>query len=173
MKKISFLGAVVIALLLGSNVQAQAQVSGTVSLKLMPVQTIALNTADVNLVYSTAASYSSGVDSTSANQLTCFSSSPFQITVQATSVDVNMPNVTLTPSAGSSALGGLPTYAAALGVNNISSATPFITSTVGSNNANFKIEYKAPVVDVSTNTLHNSASGTTYTAHLTYTIVPQ
>ncbi|AYD48705.1 hypothetical protein [Arachidicoccus soli] len=172
MKKISFLIAIVIGLLLSTSLQAQTA-TGTVSLKLMPVQTIALNTTDINLTYSTATDYSAGKDSTNSNQLTCFSSSPFQITVQSTAVTANMPDVTLTPSSGTTALVGSPTYASALSVNSISTATPFITSTVGSNNATFNIEYKAPVIDVSTNTLHNSASGTTYTANLTYTIVPQ
>ncbi|HEU0226527.1 MAG TPA: hypothetical protein VFQ86_02220 [Arachidicoccus soli] len=170
MKKISFLMAIAVAFLLSNNLQAQ---TGTVSLKLMPVQTIALNTTDINLTYSTATDYSAGKDSINSNQLTCFSSCPFQITVQTTAVTANMPAVTLKPSAGSTVLGGTPTYASALNVNSISSATPFITSAVGSNNATFNIEYKAPVIDVSTNTLSNSASGITYTAHLTYTIVPQ
>lgn len=177
MKRIIFLSVALTALL---SLNANAQTSQTtLNVRLHPIQTILVNTAQntVNLDYVTSANYKDGVDIDQPDHLTVYSTGAFTVTVNSStdkltnaafSADnIESSDITITAKAGTTKplTGAVPT-SVKLGTT----AQPLITSDKGGNNVTFDINYAARGNDEYLNKYHKEESPTVYTTNVTYTI---
>jgi len=176
MKKFLTLAAL---LVVGFSVnQAKAQTTtGTANLNvtLAAAQNISVTSAAVELEFSTAEHYNTGVETPVANHITASSSGGFMISVKANSANLVGPNTSVIPvttlsvvaSAGTyNPAPGSPNYQTVASINNTVNQ-PVVTSGGGANAATFNIKYKA-----SGGADYINKETGSYVATLTYTIAP-
>lgn len=185
MKKSAILFGALLGLV---SITANAQTAtATVNVRLHPIQTIIVNTANqnVNLDYKTEANYADGVNETQADHLKIYSTGAFAVTVKSDTDElvsteagvtevIDASDIFVTASAGTTnalATTGV-TYEPAVSLS--TSATKLFSSTVGGVDKNVSVNYAAKGnLDKYVNKYFNVQNPTVYTTTVTYTIAAQ
>ena len=183
MKKILLFTAILFAsitMVTGQATSARASDQVTLAVRLYPIQTIVVNSAqkDINLDYKLTTDYRNGVESSQENHLTVFSTGGF--IVKARSSDAFIANKTNSKSIESSTLtitaskGSNSSMSANYGVvslNNVDGDN-LISSDFGGAHRNFNITYAGMGNYEFMNSYVKSESPTVYRTTVTYTITP-
>lgn len=181
MKKIILTSAIILATVAGALAQTA---SATLNIKLMPVQSITVNTGnkEVNLVYETAANYAGGISQDQSDHLNVLSAGGFVV-----SVNSSLDQLTTTKGTGKTIESSGISVLASNGTGNdlgISSyepvelstqSKPFITSSKGGVDKKFTVTYSAAADNAYIDKLVKGTDAnlaTTYTTDVIYTIVP-
>ncbi len=183
MKKVILSTVTLILLGFVGNANAQSTSTATVNIKLNPIHTIVVTPGQnpVDIVYTTAANYLSGVDVAQANHLTVFSTGGFIVNAKASgdftnsndSEVIGSSTVKVVASDGSDAPAGTNTYTE----QGLTSADQeIIKSTLGGRDKTFNITYKGAGADAYINKFDKDRGATEgavniYTATVTYTIL--
>lgn len=162
---------------------AQLESSGstgsvTLSLRLSPIQTLFVNSAQksIDLVYTDASDYKSGVTSEQKDHLKVFSTGAFSVNVHSESDDIKRSDGDESISAHTLKVKAAPGASNALSnatVNEVSlssTATNLISSGVGGVDRNFNIIYSGMGADAYVNKYYDHESPTVYSTTVTYTI---
>lgn len=166
-----------------------ATATATVNVRLHPIQTIIVNSANqnVNLDYNNEADYANGVSASQADHLTIYSTGAFAVTVKSNSEtltsdadvpaekkkDIDASDIFVRAGAGTTR----PLNANGVTYNNAvslstSEATLF-SSTIGGVNRNVNVNYTAKGdANSYVNKYFKAQTPTVYSTTVTYTIVP-
>lgn len=151
----------------------------TLNVKLSPIQTLLVNTAQktVNLEYSTTANYKDGVTSTNADHLSIYSTGGFEVKVKSASAALNNAasgknieanTIGIKATAGSVAVTGAQ-YSQNVKLS--ATETTIVTSSTGGVDKKINIDYIGAGADAYINNYIAGQNPTVYTTELTYTIV--
>lgn len=181
MKKIILTTAIIFGSLAATFAQTTDNV--TLNVKLNPIQTLVVNSAqkNVDLNYTTVENYKDGVKSTQVDHLKIYSTGAFAVTVNSNTDDIKRANGPETIAASGikvkAELGATSPLAGAT-VNEVSlskagTTNTIIASTVGGVDKNFNITYSGLGTDAYVNKYFKDESPTVYTTTVTYTITAQ
>lgn len=168
------------ALLVVGVAQVNAQ-TATLNVKLKPIQTLTVNSAQANidLEYVTTADYQNGVTSSNQDHLTVYSTGGFQVKVKTSEASMqtgnkNMQVSTIGIKAGAGSQGQEITNAQyAQNVTLSNQETVLMTSGIGAVNKKISVEYKGAGGNAYIDNYIAGQNPTVYTTTLTYTIVSQ
>jgi hypothetical protein len=175
MKKIILTTAIILTAFVGAFAQKTADANLSVTIN--AIQTIQVNTADVNLNYSTTEHYKNGVTEERPNHLTVYSTGAFQVKVKASNLEttgaekktMDASGITVTAANGSlNPLANL-TSSGAVALPTTEAATIF-TSTQGGVDRNVNVTYKGAGGDAYINKYFKTGSDNVYKTTVTYSI---
>ncbi len=188
MKKTAILfGALLGLVSITANAQtATKTATATVNVKLHPIQTIIVNTPNVDLEYNTITDYEQGVNVDKTNHLTIYSTGAFAVTVnsdpkdlgklksESTDVteDIDAENIYVTASDGTDNVLDGAVYAGAVSLKQ--NPTTLFSSLLGGVNKKVTVNYAAThPTDAYVNKYFNEQNPTVYTTTVIYTISAQ
>lgn len=160
-------------------VSLNAQQTVTLNVRLKPIQTLVVNTAQkiVNLDYVTKDDYANGVSSVNADHLNVYSTGGFQVKVKSANAallngakTIQANTIQVKASAGSEPVTGAQ-YAQNVQLS--ANETTLVTSTVGGVDKKISIEYKGAGANAYLDNYIAGQTPTIYTTELTYTIISQ
>ncbi|WP_294201090.1 MULTISPECIES: hypothetical protein [Chryseobacterium] len=156
-----------------------AQNTVTLNVRLKPIQTLVVNTAQktVNLDYNTKDDYANGVTSTNADHLTIYSTGGFQVKVKTAGAallngtkTIQANTIQVKASAGSDPVNGAQ-YSATAPLS--ATETTLVTSTAGGVDKKISVEYKGSGANAYLDNYVAGQNPAIYTTELTYTIISQ
>lgn len=178
MKKVIFAAVTFTSLIFVGTANAQSTANVTVNIKLQPIHTIIVNGTQgvVNLTYISKDDYNDGVNVDQTDHLEIFSTGAFEVKVktdgdfESASNSILASSVLLTPTAGSVAIGGSPTYSPR---TLSASDQSFIKSGTGGRDMKVSVNYKGAGADAYINKFKkvDGAGENVFTAQVTYTIL--
>ncbi|MFB9055171.1 hypothetical protein ACFFU9_00305 [Mariniflexile ostreae] len=172
---------ITLVLFLGGAITAQTGSAVTLNINLHPIQTLKVNTTEVDLVYDTAAKYESGVDVLQPDHLTVSGTAGMVITVKSDghlmhSGAVGLPDVIAANTIQVAASAGTTNA-----FSNATYAMPFLSSeeaiilsnSKGGGVRNISITYKGAGANTYNNMALASKVQTVFKTQVTYTVTAQ